>query len=323
MTNVFDITIDKAIDIDDKKGRLVFKCDEEEYSVLVLVLSDEDPFSDNHYIAEEIRLFLKDKISNTDKVLHFPVVLKTTGELVGPLPNMSRANIEKSTNHAINALNKVVEALSFYEEIEYKLFYKKVREFILSSNREEFLNDIFEKGNSIMGETYFSQSYSLIKRKSFNLDIFQKVEALIDKDDEKKYWELRRLNDDIKISIEVEHDKILVHLYKSVANNVIMKQYYPIDKEESISGLIPVFPIREIALDIRKTLLLYIPEKELIIRHYNLSQGILKNEAQFEFQVISCIDAYLLSRRRRIHGTFWDFGMKEILTREIPEGYIK
>ena len=46
-------------------------------------------------------------------------------------------------------------------------------------------------------------------------------------------------------------------------------------------------------------------------------------ELQFELEVVATLQAYLLHRKRRIHGTFWDFGMKEILTREIPEGYIK
>lgn len=318
---IFYATIDKAIDFGDKKGRVVFKRNEIDYGILVLAISDEDPFTSNVYTTEEIVLLLRYK----DKVARVPykVEIKTTGAFCGPLPYTSRANVEKNEDCPVNALNKVIEALSFYEEIDYKSFYKNIREFLLASDKEEFLDTIYDKKNTIMGETFFSQAYNLIKRKAFTLNIFQSESTVLDSEDEKKYWELVRYNDDIKISIEMEYDKVLVQLYKGVANNIIMKQFYPIEKAEGINGLTPILPIKEIAIDIRKSLLLYIPEKELRIQHYHVSQGILKNELQFELEVVATLQAYLLHRKKRIHGTFWDFGMKEILTREIPEGYIK
>lgn len=321
MNNIFDITIDKAIDFEGKKARLVFKRIEDDYGVLVLAITDEDPFISDFYITEEILLFLKYK----DKVARVPfkVEIKTTGAFCGPLPYTSRANVEKNEDCPANALNKVVESLSFYEDIDYKSFYMNIRGFLLASDKEEFLDTIFDKKNSIMGETFFSQAYNLIKRKAFSFLILQSEDIILDPEDEKRYWELVRYNDDIKISIEMEYDKVLVQLYKGVANNIIMKQYYPIEKAEGINGLTPILPIKEIAIDIRKSLLLYIPEKELRIQHYHVSQGLLKNELQIELEVVATLQAYLLHRKRRIHGTFWDFGMKEILTREIPEGYIK
>lgn len=318
---IFYATIDKAIDFEGKKARLVFKRIEDDYGVLVLAITDEDPFTSNFYITEEILLFLKYK----DKVARVPfkVEIKTTGAFCGPLPYTSRANIEKNEDCPANVLNKVVESLGFYEEIDYKSFYMNIRGFLLASDKEEFLDTIFDKKNSIMGETFFSQAYNLIKRKAFSFLILQSEDIILDPEDEKRYWELVRYNDDIKISIEMEYDKVLVQLYKGVANNIIMKQYYPIEKAEGINGLTPILPIKEIAIDIRKSLLLYIPEKELSIQHYHVSQGLLKNELQIELEVVATLQAYLLHRKRRIHGTFWDFGMKEILTREIPEGYIK
>ena len=44
MNKIFDITIDKAIDFEGKKARLVFKRIEDDYGVLVLAITDEDPF---------------------------------------------------------------------------------------------------------------------------------------------------------------------------------------------------------------------------------------------------------------------------------------
>ena len=259
MNKIFDITIDKAIDFEGKKARLVFKRIEDDYGVLVLAITDEDPFTSDFYITEEILLFLKYK----DKVARVPfkVEIKTTGAFCGPLPYTSRANVEKNEDCPANALNKVVEALSFYEEIDYKSFYMNIRGFLLASDKEEFLDTIFDKKNSIMGETFFSQAYNLIKRKAFSFLYYNQKILYQTLKMKKDNWELVRYNDDIKISIEMEYDKVLVQLYKGVANNIIMKQYYPIEKAEGINGLTPILPIKEIAIDIRKSLLLYIPEK--------------------------------------------------------------
>ena len=62
----------------------------------------------------------------------FKVEIKTTGAFCGPLPYTSRANVEKNEDCPANALNKVVEALSFYEEIDYKSFYMNIRGFFIS-----------------------------------------------------------------------------------------------------------------------------------------------------------------------------------------------
>lgn len=317
MNRVFNATIDKAIDYENKKGRLVFKGTEKDYEIAVLALSEDDPFTTNEYDVESVVLFLKDNNSNKIGDIPFMVYSKATGKLTGPFPYSREGNIHPNENFSISSINKIIEALRFEEEIDYVSFLNRVRGFILALDKEEYIDNIKNPYDSSIEEYILSSMYNIIRKKSFNLNIFLNKDLLINDTTYEEYEEKVSKYRDINLSIEMEVDKVIITLNKD--KDIIMKNTYPINRVETDI----VLPIKEIAIDIRKNLLLFIPYEDLRISHPNMTQGLLKSEIQFEIEVIAALNAYLIYRKRQLEGTFWDFGMKQIFNKEIPEGYIK
>ena len=317
MNRVFNATIDKAIDYENKKGRLVFKGTEKDYEIAVLALSEDDPFTTNEYDVESVVLFLKDNNSNKIGDIPFMVYSKATGKLTGPFPYSREGNIPPNENFSISSINKVIEALRFEEGIDYVTFLNRVRGFILALDKEEYIDNIKNPYDSSIEEYILSSMYNIIRKKSFDLNIFLNKDLLINDNSDEEYDEKVSKYRDINLSIEMEVDKVIITLNKD--KDIIMKNTYPINRVETDI----VLPIKEIAIDIRKNLLLYIPYEDLRISYPNMMQGLLKSEVQFEIEVIAALNAYLIYRKRQLEGTFWDFGMKQIFNKEIPEGYIK
>lgn len=319
-SQIFYATIDKAIDFNNKKGRLVFKGTEKDYEIVVLAISADDPFTTNAYDVEEIVLFLKYKENETlGKVaeVHYNVSSKDSGRLIGPFPYSSEENVSTKEIHSIGALNKVVEALRFEEEIDYVDFLNKIRGFVLALDKEEYLENILKPSDTSVEKYIIENMYNIIKKKSFSFDIFIPKGALVRNDSVIDYKNKVSKHKDITISLEMEIDKIIVILNKD--KDLIMKNIYPLNRLENDI----ILSLHEIAVDIRKNLLLYIPFNDLKLVSPTMIQGLLKSEVQFELEVIAAINAYLIYRKRQLEGTFWDFGTKKILTKEIPEGYVK
>ena len=314
--NIFYATIDKAIDFDNKKGRLVFKGTEKDYEIVVLAVSADDPFTTNIYDVEEIVLFLKYKESETvGKVaeVHYNVSSKASG----PFPYSSEENVSTKEIHSIGALNKVVEALRFEEEIDYVDFLNKIRGFILALDKEEYLDNIMKPSDTSVENYIIDNMYKIIKKKSFLLDIFVHKSTLMKKSSIEDYEKKVAKYKDITISLEMEIDKIIVISNKD--KDIIMKNIYPLNRLENDI----ILPLHEIAVDIRRNLLLYIPEADLRLPFPDMMQGILKSEVLLQMEVAGAINAYLIYRKRQLEGTLWDFGTKKILTKEIPDGYVK
>lgn len=318
MNRVFEATIDKAIDYKNKKGRLVFKGTEKDYEIAVLALSEDDPFTTNVYDVESIVLFLKDNNSNKIGSKNFMVFSNDTGRLIGPFPYSSEGkDVPANENYSIGAINKVIEALRFKEGIDYVTFLNKLRGFILALDKEEYIDNLENYHDSSIEEYILNSMHNIIKKKSFNLNIFLNKDLLVDTSTYDEYDQKVNKNKDINLSIEMEIDKIIITLNKD--KDIIMKGIYAITRLDTDI----VLPIKEIAIDIRKNLLLYIPYEDLRLSYPNITQGLLKSEIQFEMEVIAALNAYLIYRKRQLEGTFWDFGMKQIFNKEIPEGYIK